>query len=355
MALFSCLVHQARNLRSLRALTTANRTRWRSRSENTEALTAPATDAPGLIVPYNLMGLSRGGLSVSRMLRLSVSFSMRLTSYLARPRYTSTTRRRKKKGVVDVQTSLSTGIFTSGIPCPQRTDRGIIVLLSHPSCPSGASTVFQLPYEIFQQIVLNITVLPWTKVYCRYLPNKRWYLPMPRRLWERTRALLALSATCRLMRQAVLMEAWESYPMCRVGYDPQTKTKLLSRCKLLLENPRLASYMRCSTLFVPLGYPDTVLTAQRTLVVDFAGGSKRVTDLFVKCLTALPGLHTLEIVSLREAQIIQSLATALRKREPKLQLWHVRTLILPGRRGYVVDKGHLVRYGLFHSRLPSVR
>ena len=61
--------------------------------------------------------------------------------------------------------------------------------------------------------------------------------------------------------------------------------------------------------------------------MKFMGGTKKVMELFVKCLTALPNLHTLEIVSLQGAQIIRSFVTALTRREPKLQ--QVRTLIMP--------------------------
>ena len=75
--------------------------------------------------------------------------------------------------------------------------------------------------------------------------------------------------------------------------------------------------------------PTLVLTIQRTLVVDFEGGTSRVAELFVECLTALPNLHTLEISSMWEDQIAQSFTTALRERKPKLQLQQVQTLILP--------------------------
>ena len=62
-------------------------------------------------------------------------------------------------------------------------------------------------------------------------------------------------------------------------------------------------------------------------MVDFVGGTYKVAKLFVECLTTLPNLHTLEIVSMSEGRIVQSLATALEKRKRKLR--QVRTLVLP--------------------------
>ena len=62
-------------------------------------------------------------------------------------------------------------------------------------------------------------------------------------------------------------------------------------------------------------------------MVDFVGGSYRVAKIFVECLTTLPNLHTLEIVSMSEGRVVQSLATALEKRKRKIH--QVRTLVLP--------------------------
>jgi len=62
-------------------------------------------------------------------------------------------------------------------------------------------------------------------------------------------------------------------------------------------------------------------------VVDFINGRYRVAKMFVECLATLPNLHTLEIVSMTEGRIVQSLATALEKKKPNLQ--QVRTLVLP--------------------------
>ena len=73
--------------------------------------------------------------------------------------------------------------------------------------------------------------------------------------------------------------------------------------------------------------PPPGLTVQRILVVDFVGGTYKVAKLFVECITTLPNLHTLEIVSMSGGRIVQSLATALEKRKQEIQ--QVRTLVLP--------------------------
>ena len=63
---------------------------------------------------------------------------------------------------------------------------------------------------------------------------------------ERARTLLALSATCRAMRQMVLMEAWKDYLMRRITprNNRQMWTKWLSECGVLLRNPHLAAHVR---------------------------------------------------------------------------------------------------------------
>ena len=71
------------------------------------------------------------------------------------------------------------------------------------------------------------------------------------------------------------------------------------------------------------------LTVQRTLVVDFVDNSPRTSELFVKCLTTLHNLHTLEIVSMQGDERIQSFAIALDRTRTQLQLRKVRTLVLP--------------------------
>lgn len=83
---------------------------------------------------------------------------------------------------------------------------------------------------------------------------------MSRSFWERTRALLALSATCKQMREAVLMEAWGYYAICSVRHELQTEAGFLSGYKILLKNPRLAAYVRYCTLFarMHMEYPDMV-------------------------------------------------------------------------------------------------
>lgn len=52
-----------------------------------------------------------------------------------------------------------------------------------------------------------------------------------------------------------------------------------------------------------------------------------MTGLFVKCLTTLPNLHTLKVVSMWDRKLVKVLVTALRKEKPQLQ--RVRTLVLP--------------------------
>ena len=81
-------------------------------------------------------------------------------------------------------------------------------------------------------------------MYCRYLYGGRGYQPLPQAFWERTRTLLALSATCRLMRQVALADTWRAYGMCGGGIVPQVEAKFLSRCETLLGNPHLVAYVR---------------------------------------------------------------------------------------------------------------
>ena len=64
-------------------------------------------------------------------------------------------------------------------------------------------------------------------------------------------------------------------------------------------------------------------------MVDFVDGTERVMKLFVECLTVLPNLHTLEIVSMRKDENVQCFAAALETAKPRLQLRQVRTLVLP--------------------------
>ena len=106
--------------------------------------------------------------------------------------------------------------------------------------------VFQLPYEIFQEIFLHLPVLPWTEMYHRHLCGLEdvWSQPASKLFWERTRTLLALGATCRVLRQVVLVEAWKVYVVCPPRLVPQPHKVLLSRYKLLLRGPHLAANVR---------------------------------------------------------------------------------------------------------------
>jgi len=67
--------------------------------------------------------------------------------------------------------------------------------------------------------------------------------------WERTRTLLALGATCRMMQQTVLVEAWKVYVVRIPRTGPQARVSqfhgvLLSRYRLLLRDPHLAAIVR---------------------------------------------------------------------------------------------------------------
>ena len=138
------------------------------------------------------------------------------------------------------------GYLSLRSPSERRTYRGFTLSSSRsPSFISGTSTVFRLPHELFREILLSLPVLPWTEVHFRYLHGDRWYRPIPEIFWERARTLLALSATCRVIRQMALTEAWKYYVVWR--WDPrldQTGIRLLSRCEMLLGNPHLAAHVR---------------------------------------------------------------------------------------------------------------
>jgi len=168
-------------------------------------------------------------------------------------------------------------------------------------------------------------------MYHRHLSEDAWTRLASKMFWERARTLLALSVTCRAMRQMVLMEAWQVYVMCSPKAPVRIKlqvTVVESQYGILLENPHLAACVRYSFLFAYWNTPTLCLTVQRTLVVNFAHGSDRVRILFVECLTALPNLHTLEITSMRDHNV-QVFVTALEDRKLRLRLEQVRTLVLP--------------------------
>lgn len=165
-------------------------------------------------------------------------------------------------------------------------------------------------------------------MYCRYLHANRRHRPLTEEFWTRTRALLALGATCRTVRKVVLAGAWKHYAICRVKYEIMAETKLLSRCGILLENPHLAVFVRYNSPFLRIyNFLTSIPMIRRTLVVDFMGASEEATKLFVECLATLPNLHTLEIFSMQEHELVQAFATALEERKPPLQ--QVRTLVLP--------------------------
>ena len=61
------------------------------------------------------------------------------------------------------------------------------------------------------------------------------------------------------MRRMVLMEAWEDLILVSVcgGRGSRIDARVLSQCKILLENPDLSSYVRYSHPLVYPEYPDT--------------------------------------------------------------------------------------------------
>jgi len=107
-----------------------------------------------------------------------------------------------------------------------------------------------------------------------------WFHPTSDTFWERTRALLALSATCQVMRQMFLMEAWEVYVVCipEGGLDPRWAAMFESRSefryRVLLGKPRLAANVRYSPPFVYLECPRADTGSDRHL--KDSGGKPRV-------------------------------------------------------------------------------
>lgn len=136
------------------------------------------------------------------------------------------------------------------------------MLSYHPLIPRVfyTSTVFQLPYEILQEIFLYLPAFPGMEVYYRHLSEDGWSRPASKMFWERARTLLALSTTCKTMRQVVLMEAWRVYVVCSPKAPARLNLRVamvLSQYEILLRNPCLAACVRYSSPFVYLEYSDT--------------------------------------------------------------------------------------------------
>jgi len=90
----------------------------------------------------------------------------------------------------------------------------------------------------------------------QYQYHNTWTRPIPEIFWERVRTLLALSATCRAMRQVVLMMAWENLIMCRMNQKlaQWIMGGLLARCRILLGYPHLAPHVRYDSPLLHLAY-----------------------------------------------------------------------------------------------------
>jgi len=142
---------------------------------------------------------------------------------------------------------------------PPRTDCGTVAPLFHPSYVPDTPAVFRLPYEAFQEILSHLPILPRVTIYHRLVHETMWPRPGPEIFLERARTLLALSATCRLMRQLVLAEGWNNYFMRRMNLrdEYQIWVKLLFECGVLFGKPHLAAHVRYGSLFVYLGCTDT--------------------------------------------------------------------------------------------------
>jgi len=184
------------------------------------------------------------------------SFSTHLTSHLVRFWRTSTILLKRRRGAA-AQTSPSANSFIS-VPHLLGELTDIITLASYP--PRVSPTVFQLPYEIFQEIFSYLPALPWTEMYHRHLSEDEWSRPASRMFWERAKTLLALSTTCRTMRHMVLMEAWKVYVMCSPKAPVRFRLRVvvvLSQYRVLLGNSHLAACVRYSSLYLCMEYSDT--------------------------------------------------------------------------------------------------
>jgi len=84
-------------------------------------------------------------------------------------------------------------------------------------------------------------------MYHRYLcaVEDVWFQPASEMFWERTRTLLALSATCTVMREVAVAEAWKVYVMCiPSGYKGWAYGVLACQYETVLDNPHLAANVR---------------------------------------------------------------------------------------------------------------
>ncbi|KAF9650409.1 hypothetical protein BDM02DRAFT_1432761 [Thelephora ganbajun] len=143
------------------------------------------------------------------------------------------------------------------------------------------------PNELFLDILSYFPVGDYLDCYYRaqISPLLRPTLRIPRVYLERSRILVALTSTCWDMRLRLLPWLWgrvQAYIVLgsyttsasRVGQS------LLMQCRLLLKSPSLAAHVHVLSVDLVFQKPEI---------------QSRLSS-FVRCLRALPNLHTLEIV-----------------------------------------------------------
>lgn len=97
------------------------------------------------------------------------------------------------------------------------------------------------------------------------------------------------------------------------------------QCETLLSNRPLASYLRFVSLFNILWHLPADFFSRRIMTVDLTcDGTDEIVDIFVRCLAALPNLHTLEVISMG-MDYSDPLCDAL----TGIRLPQIKTLILP--------------------------